>query len=209
MARKPRVAFYSRVSTKEQTTENQKQQLERICLTEEWDISKIECFEDTASGSKSRDERPGFDVLLKNASDGDYDIIAAWSIDRMGRKLQDLLELSTLAEKQGFTLYFYKDRVDTRTASGKFFFTIIGAVAEFERERIRERIHAGLDRAKAQGKAIGRPKRDNPELIEAVISLRQNNMAINKIAKQAGCSVGKVLSILNSHNNTGQNEPLP
>jgi DNA invertase Pin-like site-specific DNA recombinase len=112
------------------------------------------------SGAKGRDGRRGLDQMLKDASRRKFDVIMAWSIDRVGRSLIDLLGTIQTLEACGVDLYLDQQSIDTTTPAGKLMFQVCGAFAEFERSMIRQRINAGLKRAVAQGKQLGRPKVD-------------------------------------------------
>lgn len=197
----PRVAFYMRVSKGEQAIENQTIQLQKLADLEEW--KNITIFQDEGiSGAKGREERPGFDDLLYQVGRGYFDIVAAWSIDRLGREPKDLFELNALAQKKKVTLFFYQERIDTSTAAGELYFTVMAGMAKFERRRLQERVMAGLERARSQGKKLGRPTVVDPELIEKVLTLRQQGHGIKKISKDAGCAVGTVYNILDTAGET-------
>jgi DNA invertase Pin-like site-specific DNA recombinase len=188
-----RVAFYLRVSTGEQTTENQRRELEAVARHRGWKI--IAVYEDQGiSGAKGRDKRPRFDRMLKDAVQGKFDILAAWAVDRLGRSLQDLV--ATLGELRaaGVDLFLHQQAVDTTTPSGRAMFQMLGVFAEFERSMIQERIKAGLARAKAAGKTLGRPRvsADEQGIVEAV----RGGLSIRKAAKLFGVSPGKVQRVL-------------
>lgn len=195
----PRVAFYFRVSTKEQTFENQRLQLQNLAKVEGW--QNVEIFHDVCTGSKGREQRRSFDRMLKLAEAREFDIVAAWSIDRMGRETKDLLNLCASAKDHGYTLYFQKDRVDTSTASGELFFTIVAAIAKFERERLRERTIAGMERARKQGKVPGQPKVEtkNPEVLEQVRALRAQGKGIHKIAFATGLGRSTICRLIDEY----------
>lgn len=192
----PTVAFYLRVSTKDQTTENQRQQLKKWAECLGWSNS-IE-FEDTMSGAISG--RPAFEELTKTVVRKEVDVVMAWSIDRLGRNVQDLLELSNIASTNKVRLMFHREGVDTSNASGKMYFTIMAALAEFERERIRERVMAGLERARSEGKVLGRPKSYNPDTAEVVHSMKSCGTTITKIAKTLSIPRQTVYRILEQPN---------
>jgi DNA invertase Pin-like site-specific DNA recombinase len=154
-----RAAIYVRVSTDKQTVENQVTALRQIAERRGWDV--VEQYSDAGiSGAKGRDGRPGLDQMLKDASRRKFDVIMAWSIDRVGRSLIDLLGTIQTLEACGVDLYLDQQSIDTTTPAGKLMFQVCGAFAEFERSMIRQRINAGLKRAVAQGKQLGRPKVD-------------------------------------------------
>ena len=152
-----RAAIYVRVSTDKQTVENQVTALRQIAERRGWDV--VEQYSDAGiSGAKGRDGRPGLDQMLKDASRRKFDVIMAWSIDRVGRGLIDLLGTIQTLEACGVDLYLDQQSIDTTTPTGKLMFQVCGAFAEFERSMIRQRIHAGLKRAVAQGTQLGRPR---------------------------------------------------
>src|SRR6476646_498242 len=156
-----RVALYLRVSTTEQTVENQRRDLHEAARRSGWQIVAI--YQDEGiSGSKGRDRRPQFDAMLKAAARREFDLVAAWSVDRLGRSLQDLICFLGELHAKRIDLYLHQQGIDTATPAGKAMFQMMGVFAEFERAIIVERINAGMARAKAQGttsgKPIGRPK---------------------------------------------------
>jgi DNA invertase Pin-like site-specific DNA recombinase len=114
------------------------------------------------SGSKGRDKRPGFDAMHKDASRRKFDIVMAWSVDRLGRGLQDLIGFLSELHALGIDLALHQQGIDTTTPAGKAMFQMMGVFAEFERSMIVERVRAGVARAKASGtksgKAFGRPR---------------------------------------------------
>jgi DNA invertase Pin-like site-specific DNA recombinase len=151
-----RVALYLRVSTDEQTTANQRRELEGIASRQGWSV--IEVFEDAGiSGAKGRDKRPALDRMLKGVVQGRFDMVAAWSVDRLGRSLQDLVGFLGEVHSSGCDLYLHQQGIDTSTPAGKALFQMMGVFAEFERAMIQERVHAGLARARAEGRVLGRP----------------------------------------------------
>ena len=113
-----RVAIYTRVSTNDQTTANQLLELQAVAQRSGWEIVGI--YEDVGiSGSKGRDKRPGFDRLLKDATARKFDMIAAWSVDRLGRSIQHLVSFLTDLQALGCNLYLHQQALDTSTPSGR------------------------------------------------------------------------------------------
>ncbi len=153
-----RVGLYLRVSTKNgQTVDNQRGALtEAISRRHGWLIVDEFCDEGI-SGAKGRDRRPEFDRLLKEVVRGRIDVIAAWSVDRLGRSLQDLVGFLGELNAVGCDLYLEKQAVDTTTPAGRALFQMLGVFAEFERAIMQERILAGLARAREKGTRSGRP----------------------------------------------------
>ena len=152
-----RVAFYLRVSTGDgqQTIENQRRALDEIAERADWEV--VEVYSDEISGTKGRELRPAFDRMLKAAVHRKFDMIAAWSVDRLGRSLQDLVGFLGELKAAGVDLFLHQQALDTSTPSGRALFQMLGVFAEFEAAMIRERTRAGLVRARAQGKRLGRP----------------------------------------------------
>lgn len=190
-----RVALYARVSTDGQTVENQLQDLEAVALREGWEI--VERFIDKGiSGAKGRDGRPAFDRLCKGVVRGEFDLVASWSVDRLGRSLQDLVGFLSELQAKKVNLYLHKQGLDTGTPAGKMLFQMLRVFSEFERSMIVERVKAGLKRAKAQGKVLGRP-RISPAVESQIISLRgTQRLGMRAIARALGvgnCTVQRVI----------------
>ena len=110
------------------------------------------------SGTKGRDKRPGLDALLKSVARREFDIVAAWSVCRLGRSLPDLIGLLGELQARDIDLYLHQQALDTSTPSGRMLFGMLGVFSEFERAMIRDRVMAGLDRARSSGKRLGRPR---------------------------------------------------
>ncbi len=140
-----RVAIYARVSTDNQTVENQLLELHAVAQRQGWDVVTV-LTDAGISGAKGRDRRPGFDALLKGIARREFDQIMAWSVDRLGRSLPDLVSFLNDAHAKNVDLYLHRQGLDTSTPSGRMMFQMLGVFAEFERSMIRERIMAGLRR---------------------------------------------------------------
>ena len=190
--KRKRVAIYARVSTAEQTTENQLQELRTVAERHGWEV--VEEFVDNGvSGVKA--SRPAFDRLLKGINRKDFDLIMSWSVDRLGRSLRHLVDFLGDIHEKGIDLYLHQQGLDTSTPSGKALFQMLGVFAEFERAMIQERVKAGLARAKAQGKRLGRPP-VSARIEYRVRKARQRGMGIKRIANHVGVGVGTVQRIL-------------
>jgi len=188
-----RVAIYLRVSTKDQTTENQRRELEQVAKRAGWDVVKV--FEDAGiSGAKGRDKRPAYDALWKAVTRREVDLVAAWSVDRLGRSMQDLVAFLEDLRGHGADLYLHQQALDTTTPSGRALFGMMAVFAEFERAMIRDRVNAGLARARANGTKLGRPTLD--KRTEAKVKdLRATGMGVLKVAKTLGIGVSAVQRI--------------
>lgn len=150
-----KAGLYLRVSTSDQTTLNQEIILKEYCKRNEIEIYKI-YKDEGVSGSKT--SRAGLDQMLQDMRQRCFDSIIVWKLDRLGRSVQHLLQILDELKNKKVRLICTDMNIDTGTAQGMFFFTVVGAFAELEREMIRERINAGISRAKKQGKHLGRPK---------------------------------------------------
>jgi DNA invertase Pin-like site-specific DNA recombinase len=175
-----RVALYVRVSTDGQTVENQRRDLRASAKRHGWLV--VETFDDNGvSGAKSRDERPAMRRLMEGVGRKDFDMVAAWSVDRLGRSLQDLVGFLGELQAKGVDLFLHKQGLDTSTPAGKAMFQMLGVFSEFERAMIQERVRAGLARARAQGKKLGRP----PVAPDIEKAIRKSLAAGNGILKTA------------------------
>lgn len=184
------VALYVRVSTKDQTTENQRRELAEVAERAGWNVVGVFCDEGI-SGAKGRDKRPGFDAMLKAVTRREVDMVAAWSVDRLGRSLQNLVETLGALRAAGADLYLHKQALDTTTPAGRAMFGMLGVFAEFEREIIIERVHAGMETARAKGKVMGRPKASKATE-SRIRALRAQGHGIRKVAQMVGCGVSLV-----------------
>ena len=192
-----RVAIYAKVSTGGQTTENQVRELKAAAARMGWEVAGI--YTDQAiSGAKGRDKRPEFDKMIKAAVRRDVDVIAAWSVDRLGRSLQHLVEFLGEIHAKGVDLYLHQQGIDTTTPAGKAIFQMCGVFAEFERAMIQERIRAGLARARADGKQLGRPQAP-PEQVARILEMRRAGTGMLSIAKAVGCGSGTVQRVVRAH----------
>ena len=188
-----RVAFYLRVSTGEQTTENQRRELEQVAKRSGWDV--VEIYEDAGiSGANGREKRPAFDKLLKDASRREFDLVAAWSVDRLGRSLQHLVAFLGELHALKIDLYLHQQGIDTTTPAGEAMFQMMGVFAQFERAMIQERVKSGLSRARAGGKRLGRPPVPARKRAE-VLKLRRDGQSVRKIAQAVGLAPGTVQRI--------------
>ena len=141
-----KVAIYARVSTDSQTVENQLQELHAVAQRNGWIVVAVHTDEGI-SGAKGRDQRPAYDALLKGIARREFEQILAWSVDRLGRSLPDLVSFLNEAQAKNVDLYLHQQGLDTSTPSGRMMFQMLSVFAEFERAMIRERIMSGLRRS--------------------------------------------------------------
>ena len=190
-----RAVLYLRVSTVDQTTANQERELREIASRIGYDVTRV--YKDHGiSGAKGRDKRPQFDALCRDAAKREFDVIMAWSVDRLGRSLQDLVGFLSELHALKIDLYLHQQGVDTTTPAGKALFQMMGVFAEFERSMIQERVRAGLKRARADGKQLGRPRlaADLEKQIAAALRVK-DRPGVRVIARQFGVAVNTVQRI--------------
>jgi DNA invertase Pin-like site-specific DNA recombinase len=175
-----RAAIYARVSTCEQEPENQLAELRRYVAARAWDAH--EYVDRGISGAKDR--RPALDQLVADARRRRFDALVVWRLDRLGRNLRHLITLLEELQALGSAFVSLGEGIDATTPAGKLQMHILGAIAEFERERIRERVLAGLQRARSQGTRLGRPTAAVPhERLQRV-----RDLPINVAAERLGVS---------------------
>ena len=182
-----KTAIYARVSTIDQHTDNQIIVLQKYCDARNYHI-EYTYVDKGVSGSK--ESRPEFDNMMNDAKKRKFDCLLVWKLDRLSRSLRHLLNTLDELNNVGISFICYQDNIDTTTPTGRLMFHMVGAFAEFERSLIQERVKLGLQRAKQQGKVLGRPKIDiNPYKIQ---QLRTQGHTIRAIAIELNLSVGAV-----------------
>src|ERR1700722_11782814 len=195
-----RVALYIRVSTSKQDTENQRRELEAVADRSGWKIVKV--YEDAGiSGAKGRDQRPGLDAMMKAVNAKEFDMIATWSVDRLGRSLTDLLGILQGLHDKGVGLFLHRQGLDTSITAGKAMFQMLGVSAEFERGIIRERVNAGLARARANGTKLGR-RAVKPSVEARIRELKAEGMGILKIGRTLGIGTSVVQRVISARGYT-------
>jgi DNA invertase Pin-like site-specific DNA recombinase len=148
------VALYTRVSTAEQDAGMQERELMEYVKRRKWTLYKI--YSDKGV-SGTREDRPGLNALLSDVKRGRVNLIAVWSLDRMARSVRQLVELAAEFNSHGVDFVALKQSIDTVSPAGRLTYHVLSAVAEFERELLRERVRAGLAQARRKGKRLGRP----------------------------------------------------
>lgn len=190
-----KAVIYARVSTSGQTAENQLLELRHAADRMGWTVV-TELVDDGISGAKGRESRPAFDKLFQMIQRRECDVVCAWSICRLERSIQHLVSLMTEIQSAGVDLYVHQQAINTATPAGRMVFGIFSALGEYERELIRERINAGLARARAQGKKLGRPSNVNDAVRTSVKLLREKGHSSHSIGKQLRIGVGTTQKIL-------------
>lgn len=186
-----RVALYARVSTdKNQTVENQLRELQAVAGRLGWTVVAIHTDEGI-SGAKGREKRPGYDGLLRDVARGRVEMVAAWSVDRLGRSLPDLVSFLGDLQARKVDLYLHVQGLDTSTPSGRMLFHILSVFSEFERAMIRERVISGLRRTT---KRLGRPPMpdDRVEAVRAALASGKGIRATARVTKASTTSVMRI-----------------
>ncbi len=188
-----RVAIYARVSTDNQTVENQLLELHAVAQRQGWEVVAV-LTDEGISGAKGRDRRPGFDALLKGVARRDFEQIVVWSVDRLGRSLPDLVSFLNDAHAKSVDLYLHQQGLDTSTPSGRMMFQMLSVFAEFERAMIRERIMAGLRRTTKKSGRKPMPQ----DRVDAIRKSLQDGLGIRATARLHRASPMTVTAIKRS-----------
>jgi len=177
-----KAGLYCRVSTRGQTTENQRLQLEEYCQRQKWRVAGL--YEDVGiSGSK--DDRPAFGRMMKDAEAGKLDVVVVWKIDRLARSTAHLLNTITELKEWGVGFAASTQGISTESSAGRMLTTFLGAIAEFERELIVERVKAGIDRVRSEGVKLGRP-RVGFDVAEALRLRDEQGLGYKQVARHLG-----------------------
>ena len=180
-------ALYARVSTKDkgQDPEMQLTELREFAAKRGWQVAG-EFVDVGVSGSK--DSRPQLDAMMRLAKTRKLDVIAVWKLDRFGRSLRHLVDTLEELKAVGCAFVSLRDNLDLTTPAGRMMFHVIGAMAEFERELIRERVRAGLAHARSKGQKLGRPKirRDRDKDTKVICKMRAEGDSYGEIAEALG-----------------------
>lgn len=184
-----KVALYTRVSTNDgkQTTENQLRELHAAAERMGWEVV-ARYTDEGISGARGRDKRPGLDAMMKAITRREFDMVAAWSVCRLGRSLQHLVSMLADLDARGVDLYLHVQALDTSTPSGRALYGMLSVFSEYERAMISERVKAGLARSTKQG---GRPRLD-PDKAEKIRRSLIRGTSINETARQLRVGVGTV-----------------
>lgn len=189
-----RVAIYARVSTSDQDPDVQVRELREYAERRGWTLVK-EPYVDYASGKLEK--RPALDLLMRDAGRRTFDAVLVWKLDRFGRSLRHLINALAELESRGVAFISLSDNIDLSTPAGRLMFQIIGAMAEFERTLISERVSAGLRAARAKGRKIGRPKRQID--VAQVVKMRGFGMSQNTIIRELRTTGRTLRNALRAH----------
>lgn len=188
-----KVAIYLRVSTKEQTTDNQEIPLLEHCKRNQYNIYNI--YKDIGE-SGSKESRPEFDLMLEEMRKNKFKAVLVWKIDRIGRSVQHLVSLFTEFKKRGIEFISLTQNIDTTTSEGRMFLGMLMVLSEYERDIIIDRVNSGISRAKRQGKHLGRPKSKINKF--AVYRLKDEGKSIRQISRELELSPSAVQRCIKS-----------
>ncbi len=184
------VAIYVRVSTQQQTTENQLLELHEVCERNNWNI--VETYNETVSGTKGQSDRSELNRMMIDASRRKFDKVVVWSVDRLGRNMKHLVTVLTQLKDLDINLFAYKQGIDTSTTMGQSFFYMVGIFSELENNMRKERQVIGIKRALDNGAKFGRKSKLNDKTVSEITSLREKGQSMRKIAKELKISVATV-----------------
>ena len=189
-------ALYCRVSTsaKDQTTENQLRELRSYCDRLEYEVVKI--YEDEVSGAKSREKRPAYSELCKDAFLKKFDIVIGWDVSRFGRSMKEFVHFLSDMDDKGIGVIAVKKGLETFSSSGRMMMKLIGVLEEWNREMLVERTNAGLARTVANGAKLGRKSVLTPSIKRNILNSKENGLSIRKIAEDVGINRGAVQRFL-------------
>ena len=187
-----RCAVYCRVSTstKDQTTENQLRELHSYCERLGYEVVKV--YEDEVSGAKTREKRPAYNEMCKDAFLKKFDIIIGWDVSRFGRSMKEFVHFLSDMDDKGIGVVAVKNGLDTSSSSGRMMMKMIGCLEEWNREMLVERTNAGLARTVANGTKLGRKSVLNDTIKDKIVTLKDEGLSIRNIAEKVGINRGAV-----------------
>jgi DNA invertase Pin-like site-specific DNA recombinase len=187
-----KVALYCRVSTstKDQTTENQLRELTSYCDRMGYEVVKV--YEDEVSGSKTREKRPAYNQMCKDAFLKKFNIIIGWDVSRFGRSLKEFVSFLADMDDKNIGVVAVKNGLDTVSSSGRMMMKMISVLEEWNREMLISRTNAGLARTVANGTKLGRKKTVTDKITDQIIELRTEKKSIRAIASEVGVSTATV-----------------
>ena len=187
-----KVALYCRVSTstKDQTTENQLRELTEYCDRMGYEVVKV--YEDEVSGAKTREKRPAYNQMCKDAFLKKFDTIIGWDVSRFGRSMKEFVSFLSDMDEKGIGVIAVKNGLETFSSSGRMMMKLIGVLEEWNREMLIERTRAGLARTVANGTKLGRKKTVTNDMTTKIVELRTAKKSIRAIASEVGVSTATV-----------------
>ena len=192
-----RTALYARTSTtNNQSCERQLYELRQVAENHGWNVVG-EYIDEGKSGAKKH--RPELDRMMKDAMSRKFEMVATLELSRLGRSVKNMCDISHILKQKKIHLFVKNQNIDTSTIVGDFFFNILNALSQYERDIITERIQSGIQNARRKGKTLGRPTNLTDKVREQIIALRKQGVALKRIAKDLKVGVRSVYKVLEEH----------
>ena len=190
-----KVCVYARCSTSDQKVSNQLIEIRDHCSNMGWEIVK-EYVDEGLSGTLSRDKRPAFNEMIKDGYRKKFDSVVCWDISRLGRSMKELILFLSDMKDREIGICSVRQGFDTSTTMGSIMYQFVGILSEWEATMISERTLAGLERARREGKTLGRRKVTDDTMTAKIIELRSENKSLRVIASEVGVSTGTIRKVL-------------
>ena len=190
-----RVCVYARCSTSDQQVSNQLLEIRDHCSKMGWEIVK-EYIDEGLSGTLSRDKRPAFKEMIKDGYRKRFDSVVCWDISRLGRSMKELIMFLSDMKDRDIGICSVRQGFDTSTSMGEIMFQFVGILSSWEASMISERTLAGLERARREGKTLGRRKVTDDTMTAKIIKLRSDKKSLRAIASEVGVSTGTIRKVL-------------
>ena len=190
-----KVCLYARVSTSSQSVDRQLKELTDVADRNGWVIVD-QYIDHGISGSKGRDQRPELDRMMKDAVKKKFDVVMCWSIDRLGRSLQHLIEILNDLNAKNIDMYFDQQSLDSTTPTGKLMFSLTAAFAEYEKSIIRQRVLSGLENARKKGRVGGRPTNLTSAVQDKILTMKKEGKSIREIRTECSVGTGTIYKVL-------------
>ena len=193
-----RVVSYCRVSTKEQNCSRQIEELREVAENHGWKIVDEYVDEGISGSTKSR---PALDRMLKDAMSRKFEMVMTIELSRLGRSVSNMCEIVDLLKSKKIDLFIKNQNISTDTIVGEFFYNVINAVHQFQRDQIRENVISGLENWKRNNpdKKLGRPSKLTPEVEDTILRMRESKVGINKIAKVCGVGTSSIYKVISAN----------
>ena len=188
-----RVVIYARVSTNEQNCDRQVAELEQVVKNNNWEL--VDTYIDKGY-SRTTTTRPELDRMMKDAFVRKFEMVITLELSRLGSSLKHMIEVVDKFKEKKIQLFIVNQQIDTSSATGYMFFSIMTSIANYERELISERVKSGLENAKRKGVVLGRKTNLTPEVEEQIIQLKKEGVGYNTLAKRLSVSVKTIRGVL-------------
>ena len=191
-----RVVIYARVSTNEQNCDRQVAELEQVVKNNNWEL--VDTYVDNGY-SRTTTTRPELDRMMKDAFVRKFEMVITLELSRLGSSLKHMIEIVDKFKEKKIQLFIVNQQIDTSSATGYMFFSIMTSIANYERELISERVKSGLENARRKGIVLGRKTNLTPEVEEQIIQLKSEGVGYNTLAKRLSVSVKTIRKVLSQN----------